>query len=329
MIKSPKFLAFVAATAAIGGYTGQVAWSTSSHQHLLQTTQKHRLQFSPGSADEILLDTLKTGDILLFSRRWYYYHLPQALYILIYQNVFDTEYDHVGICVCDKYGEPAILENTFWGGFKLRPFNERIVHSRSHQISLLTLQPREDDVPKDLIPAHRTGPRPLRSKLVPAEVRNAALRADVESLLKMHKTAEQVFEKPERVEKLSTLSGGGLSEICALLLGDGCYNMQLLRAVYKAMGLDVELNDMSSAANVAHKLAPHDPASAPPSSSGLSAATSNTAINGSASSHKWPHFASCASLVTGAVTLIDRAYREGALTTPRSLSPRIVNVRMK
>ena len=80
--------------AAIGGYTGKVVYEQRQHyRHLQDKDNKWKLKFGPGSADELLQDSLKTGDILLFSRKWYYYHLPEAIYIKAYQTLFNTEYN--------------------------------------------------------------------------------------------------------------------------------------------------------------------------------------------------------------------------------------------
>jgi hypothetical protein len=101
--------------------------------------------FSPGSADDTLNEKLKTGDIIVFSRRWYHYHLPQAVFIKLYQLIHDTSYDHLGVIVCDKYGTPYLFEHTFFGGHRVRPFEPRILYSRAHQITAVMIMPRDDD----------------------------------------------------------------------------------------------------------------------------------------------------------------------------------------
>ena len=239
------------ATVGLGIYTSKVYYESHMNQELYRTTHKYKLNFSPGSADEILLDSIKTGDIVMFSRRWYKYHVPQALYILAYQKLFNTEYDHIGICVCDKYGEPSILENTFWGGFKLRPFNERIVHSRSHTISIIMLNPR--DAPEvEAGPAHRTGPRPARNKLAPTETRNEALRKEV----------SLAVQDGKKEQALGDVYGGAMAEVYSLIAGvryafgdmkkkggqghntdsgSACYNIRLLQTVFERMGLTLLL----------------------------------------------------------------------------------------
>ena len=100
--------------------------------------------FSPNGGDEILQNGLQTGDIMLFQRRWYRYHLPEALCIGLYQLWHKTPFDHCGMIVCDKYGAPHVFESTFFAGCKLRPFEPRVLLSQSQQIILIPLLPRAD-----------------------------------------------------------------------------------------------------------------------------------------------------------------------------------------
>ena len=127
---------------ALIGYTGAVI------QHTLQHRQACRAmpEFSAGSADTILKESLRAGDVIMFSRRWYNYHAPEALAIKLYQLIHDTPYDHIGVIVTDKYGEPYIFEQTFFHGYRIRPFETRILYSRANQITAMMLMPRcEED----------------------------------------------------------------------------------------------------------------------------------------------------------------------------------------
>jgi len=355
-----KLFAFLGSAAAIAGYTGKVAYENSAQQELFKTSQKYRLNFSPGSADEILLDGLKTGDILLFSRRWYHYHIPQALYIIAYQLLFDTEYDHIGICVCDKYGEPSVFENTFLSGMKSRPFNERIVHSKAHQISLIMLQPREDIPVVDNVPAHRSGPRPARSKIVPTEVRNAALRRDVEEAVAMssHTPAKvpSLASEPSSASAttnssspaapgsagaaLASLGSGLVAEVAAMLMlmlpggGGGCYNVRLLQAVYAGLGITLQQPHPQAQAQTQTQADKAPVRKVPVRSSGKSKE------GGNKDSHSYGHGACIMTtrhLLSGSesgsmpvgIELVDLAYDEGAVEARRFLSSKLISVRMK
>lgn len=134
-----KGLAGVAA--GCSAYTGVTAYNTLSHRRNVDPN------FSSGSADDMLNDKLQTGDVILFSRRWYNYHLPQALMIKLYQVIHDTSYDHLGVIVCDKYGTAYLFEQTFFGGYRVRLFEPRIMYSRAHQITAIMLMPREGKTP--------------------------------------------------------------------------------------------------------------------------------------------------------------------------------------
>ena len=100
------------------------------------------LQFGPGTADDLLMDNLTSGDVVLFSRRWYNYHLPAAMFIKMYQLIHDTDYDHCGIIICDDSGVPSIYELSLHGTLSIAPFSDRILRSRAHQIVLIPILPR-------------------------------------------------------------------------------------------------------------------------------------------------------------------------------------------
>lgn len=125
---------------AVTFYTSFVAYDTTMHRYAIGPNP----EFSPGSADDVINQKLRAGDLIIFSRRWYNYHLPQALAIKLYQWIHDTPCDHIGIIVTDKYGKPYVFEQTFFRGHKIRPFEERILYSRAQQITAIMLMPRDD-----------------------------------------------------------------------------------------------------------------------------------------------------------------------------------------
>lgn len=120
---------------------GYTAWIEFSVRRRLPSAQ----DFSLGSADDIIQDNLCSGDVVLFSRRWYRYHIPMAIAIKWYQTFYDTEYDHCGVIVQDKFGNPFLFETLPFAGCRLRPFDKRILHSQAHQIVVLPIVPRDDD----------------------------------------------------------------------------------------------------------------------------------------------------------------------------------------
>lgn len=105
--------------------------------------------FGAGTADEILMDNLSSGDVILFSRRWYNYHIPAAICIKLYQLIHNTEYDHCGVIICDDSGIPSVYELSLYGKLIIEPFPDRIIRSRAHQIVLVPIWPRTDFTTKE------------------------------------------------------------------------------------------------------------------------------------------------------------------------------------
>ena len=107
-------------------YTSYVCFSDYQLQKKLNNNSN---LFLVGAIDDQIQDNLETGDIILFRRQWYKYHLPTALMIKVLQH-FNGEYDHSGIIIQNDKGEVNILENTPFSGCKLRRFDKRILCSK-------------------------------------------------------------------------------------------------------------------------------------------------------------------------------------------------------
>lgn len=131
-------------SSVILGYTGYIEYKKS-----LVPVEPQMKLFGPGTADEILMDNLSSGDVILFSRRWYNYHLPAALFIKLYQMIHDTEYDHCGVIICDDTGIPSVYELSLFGTLIIEPYPDRIIRSRAHQIVLVPIWPRTDFTTKE------------------------------------------------------------------------------------------------------------------------------------------------------------------------------------
>lgn len=116
---------------------------SSLHPILIETNNAFRRsepQFLQGSADDLVLNNLKTGDLVLFSRRPYLYHLPVALMIAAYKRYTGCDYDHAGVVVEDEYGVPHVVEVTpFRRGLQCRPFEARVRWSESDHILVIPL----------------------------------------------------------------------------------------------------------------------------------------------------------------------------------------------
>ena len=72
---NPAMRASMGFGVALIGYTMAVTQHTLQHRQACRATP----EFSAGSADAILKESLRPGDVIVFSRRWYNYHAPQGL----------------------------------------------------------------------------------------------------------------------------------------------------------------------------------------------------------------------------------------------------------
>jgi len=110
----------------------------------LRSVQPKETKFDIGSTEDRIMDGLSTGDVILFRRKWYNYHIPAAFTIASYRYKYNNiVYDHAGIIIEDTHGTPYLLENTF-SGIKLRPYDSRMIYSKAQEIILLPLLPRVD-----------------------------------------------------------------------------------------------------------------------------------------------------------------------------------------
>lgn len=133
-----KFVRFSSVPIAI--ISGHSAFVCSERRRVVKradyTTQN---TFKIGDADDAIMDNLKTGDVLLFSRDPFRHHFPVAMYILLFKAIHKTEFDHAACIVMNTKGLPMVVEATF-SGVKFRPYDERIMHSKSKQIALVPIE---------------------------------------------------------------------------------------------------------------------------------------------------------------------------------------------
>ena len=99
--------------------------------------------FYPGSVEEIMKDSLETGDVILFHRIWYNYHLPYASGLGLYRRFSGGHYDLAGVVVQDRLGEPYLLESSS-GGVQLRRFEERMLKTKAREAVCCPIRPRQD-----------------------------------------------------------------------------------------------------------------------------------------------------------------------------------------
>ena len=101
------------------------------------------LRFSPGSEDEWLAGTLRTGDLLLFSRDCVLYGACGAAACSLRQLV-SGPYDHAAVVVLLRH-EPHLLERSP-SGVRLRPFAARLRSSRARSVLLRRAEPNSSRI---------------------------------------------------------------------------------------------------------------------------------------------------------------------------------------
>lgn len=131
-----SLLAIGAYTAAIEAQRRSIESSSSSSSSAIAATMP-----SPLSTDELVMESLQTGDLLLFQRDWKKYHLPTAAMIAMYRIIFSAEFDHAAVVIVDKKGDVFVLECSPWKGLQYRPFQKRIAQSLAKQILLIPVVP--------------------------------------------------------------------------------------------------------------------------------------------------------------------------------------------
>jgi hypothetical protein len=127
-------------------FTKAFAFVVVGHALTVESTRMRTLEdskFSRGSADDLVMDALVSGDIIVFNRKWYKYHLPTAAMIKLYQIYYKTDYDHCGVIILNDKGEPYVFEKTPFGGYKMRHFEPRLLHSQAQSVTAILLFPRQ------------------------------------------------------------------------------------------------------------------------------------------------------------------------------------------
>lgn len=123
-----------------------VTWrATTSDADARKALEKIGNKFFINSIDEMIKDSLRTGDVVVFSKKWYYCHLHAIFFRYIYRQTTSSDFDHFGIIIQDKGGEPYVLESNAFGGYKLHRYDERIFLAKSNRIGVYPLLPRDDE----------------------------------------------------------------------------------------------------------------------------------------------------------------------------------------
>ncbi len=132
------------------GHSGYVFYQRELRNDRIQLQKNNPFlnDFRVGTMDDIIMDHLQTGDIILFKRKWYMHYFPVAIALVCYRVLFQCDYDHIGIVLIDKTtGKTYVLENTLFNGVRNRLFSDRISYSQASMITLVPLVPREMKLP--------------------------------------------------------------------------------------------------------------------------------------------------------------------------------------
>lgn len=124
----------------LGGHSAFVYYHNSNIAKKAQS----EVDFRPGSTNDMMLDFMNSGDIILVRRKWYYNYFPVAVSILLYRAVTQSEFDHLGVVALDKLGNPWIIENTPFEGMKCSKLADQLKGSSSEIMTLVPLMPRPE-----------------------------------------------------------------------------------------------------------------------------------------------------------------------------------------
>ncbi|KAF0720395.1 Aste57867_325 [Aphanomyces stellatus] len=121
---------------SIAGWTGFAAYQRTN-----ANSPPRGLTFNTGSMDDIMSDTLKTGDLVLFRRNCAYMQPLDAASCFLTGKVesWKSQYNHCGFIFVNHIGDKFIVEETY-SGVKCRPYSARILTSMSTDIVVVPLR---------------------------------------------------------------------------------------------------------------------------------------------------------------------------------------------
>ncbi|ETV66519.1 hypothetical protein H257_17081 [Aphanomyces astaci] len=152
--------------ASVAGWTGVVAYTRESANH-----PARGYSFNTGSMDDILSDTLQTGDIVLFRRNCAYMQPADAVSCFLGDRVpiWQGPYNHCGFIYVNHIGDKFVVEETY-SGVKCRPYSARIITSLSTDIAVVPLRvkrtPEMQMAVRDFVEEHVNRPSRFSIKTV-------------------------------------------------------------------------------------------------------------------------------------------------------------------
>jgi len=180
-----------------------------------------QLRFSAGGEDDLVADSLRTGDLLLFSRDCALYCCAGAAACEARKACGGSSFDHAAAIVCIR-GVPHVLEHCF-SGTKLRRYDARIRCSRSREVLVRRL-------------LHTSAEQRAAGEAF-------ALAAAAGAQQQQQQQQQQQLVLPADSMRSAMLdpsaAAGALSEAATIVTQDRASNssLPLMEAFYKAMGL--------------------------------------------------------------------------------------------
>lgn len=113
------------------------AWTGNAMR--LRLVHQHQGEFIVGSMDDQILDSLETGDLVLFTRNLTTLPPAAALYTWLVRERVQPRFDHVGWIFVDHLGRKFVVEETL-DKVQCRPYSARILSSQAHEIAVLPLR---------------------------------------------------------------------------------------------------------------------------------------------------------------------------------------------
>eukprot|EP00939_MAST-03C_sp_MAST-3C-sp1_P004960 g4960.t1 len=106
--------------------------------------------FRPGSTYDLLMDSLDSGDVVLFNRDPIYLTPWDALLSVLRKRISGCRFDHVGVVLAENPGAPPTVAFADEGGrLRQTPFDECVMTSRCEQIAVRRINRSEEKFHRD------------------------------------------------------------------------------------------------------------------------------------------------------------------------------------
>lgn len=177
----------IAAGTAVAAALAHGTWVARERARI--PTTPRGLQFGPGTHDDVIASSLRTGDLVLLRRDCLLHGCAVGAACAARQQLGGAEFDAAGVVVI-RAGEPWLLERTA-GGVRLRPYPARVRCSRAREIAVRPLARTGAGAPPPLTDAAL---RALLSELGALDAEGRPVRGGGGSLLDARATAAALGE---------------------------------------------------------------------------------------------------------------------------------------